>query len=71
MAKSKQRKVRSYAPKIIMGDGTLSKAEAERMALLIILHLGERQIAEGKFVPAEVAMKRIRARLRALQAKKR
>ena len=34
------------------------------MALLIILYLGERNIAEGKFVPASVAMKRFRARLR-------
>ena len=64
MAKSKQGKAKSTGPKIIIGDGTLSKAEEEKMALLIILHLGERQIAEGNFVPLDVAMKRIRARMR-------
>jgi len=71
VAKSKQAKMKIDASKIIIGDGTLSKAEEEAMALLIILHLGERQIAEGKFAPAEVAMKRIRARLRRRRAKKR
>ena len=56
--------MKSTAPKIIIGDGTLSKAEEEKMALLIILHLGERQIAEGKSIPLDVAMKRIRGRMR-------
>jgi hypothetical protein len=65
------RKAKTPTPKVIVGDGTLSKEEQERMALLIILHLGERQIAEGKFVPASEAFKRVRARLRQRQAKKR
>ena len=69
MAKRKQSKA-STTTKIIIGDGTLSKAEEERMALLIILHLGERQYAEGKVVPAEEAFKRIRARLGQRQKKK-
>jgi hypothetical protein len=59
------------APKIIIGDGSLSKEEEERLALLMILHLGEREIAEGKYVPLAVAMKRLRARLRERQAKRR
>ena len=70
MAKSKQGKAKC-TPKIIIGDGTLSKAEEEWMALLLILHLGERQFAEGGFVPAEEAFKRIRARLRQRRTKKR
>jgi hypothetical protein len=61
---------KSRVPKVIIGDGTLSKEEQERLALLMILHLGERQIAEGKYVPAAVAMKRFRARLRERRAKK-
>jgi hypothetical protein len=64
-------KAKSCVPKVIIGDGTLSKAEQERLALLMILHLGERQIAEGKYVPLPVAMKRLRARLRERQAKRR
>ena len=64
-------KTKPPAPKIIIGDGTLSKEEEERLALLMILHLGDRQIAEGKYVPLPVAMKRLRARLRERQAKKR
>jgi len=59
------------APKTIIGDGSLSKEEEERLALLMILHLGEREIAEGKYVPLAVAMKRLRARLRERQAKRR
>jgi hypothetical protein len=43
-----------------------AKAEAE--ALLKILELGERNIQEGKTVPAAEAMKRVRERLR-LRAK--
>jgi hypothetical protein len=58
------RKAKTPTPKVIIGDGTLSKEEQERMTLLIILHLGERQFAEGKFVPAAEAFKRVRARLR-------
>ena len=64
-------KTKTPAAKIIIGDGTLSYEEEERLALLMILHLAERQIAEGKYVPAAVAMKRLRARLKARQAKKR
>ena len=64
MKKGALRKATTDPPKMIMGDGTLSRIEEERMALLLILHLGERQYAEGKFVTAEVAMKRFRARLR-------
>lgn len=65
------RKAKTPIPTIIIGDGTLSKEKQERMALLIILHLGERQFAEGKFVPAADAFKRVRARLRRRQTKKR
>jgi len=64
-------RTKPLVPKIIVGDGTLSKAEQERRALLMILHLGERQIAEGKYLPLAVAMKRLRARLRERQAKRR
>jgi hypothetical protein len=64
-------KTKPSAPKIIIGDGTLSREEEERLALLMILHLGEREIAEGKYMPVAVAMKRLRARLRERQAKKR
>lgn len=64
------RKPRTPIPKIVIGDGTLSKEEQERMALLMILHLGERQFAEGKFVPAAEAFKRVRARLRRRRTKK-
>ena len=69
MAKSKQARAKPHTAKIIIGDGTLSKAEEERMALLIILHLAERNIAEGKVVPIDVAMKRIRGRLRQRRSK--
>jgi hypothetical protein len=64
------RKAKTPTPKIIIGDGTLSKEEQERMALLIILHLGERQFAEGKLVPVGEAFKRVRARLRRRRMKK-
>jgi hypothetical protein len=64
------RKAKTAPPKVIIGDGTLSKEEEERMALLIILHLGERQVAEGKVVPASEAFKRVRARLRQRLTKK-
>lgn len=64
-------KMKTPAAKVILGDGTLSEEERERLALLIILHLGDRQIAEGKTVPLAVAMKRLRARLRRRQTKKR
>ena len=64
-------KTKSGVPKVIIGDGTLLKEEQEKIALLIILHLGERQIAEGKYVPSAVAMKRFRARLKECPAKKR
>ena len=64
MPKRKQAKMKTQNPKIIIGDGTLSKVEENRMALLIILRLGERNIAEGKVLPLDVAMKRIRGRLR-------
>lgn len=64
-------RTKTPAAKIIIGDGTLSKEEEERLALLMILHLGDRQIAEGKYVPLAVAMKRVGAHLKARQAKKR
>jgi hypothetical protein len=64
-------KAKPPAPKIIIGDGTLSKGEEERIALLLILYLAEREIADGKYMPVPVAMKRLRARLRKRQAKKR
>jgi hypothetical protein len=64
------RKAKTPTPKIIIGDGTLSKEEQERMALLIILHLSERRFAEGKFVPAAEAFKHVRARLRRRRVKK-
>jgi len=64
-------KTEPRAPKIIIGDGTLSREEQERLALLMILHLGERNIAEGKYVPLAVAMTRVRARLRQRRPKKR
>ena len=50
---------RLIPPKIIIGDGTLSKAEEERMMVLLICDHGERQYAEGKYVPAAVVMKRV------------
>lgn len=68
---STQNDTRTSVLKIIIGDGTLSKAEEERMALLLVLHLGERQFAAGKFVPADVAVKRMCARLRRRRPKKR
>jgi hypothetical protein len=58
------RKTKSQAPRFIIGDGTLSKKEEEAMALMLILQFGEREIAEGKYVPVAVAMKRVRARIR-------
>lgn len=64
-------KAKTPAAKIIIGDGTLSKKEGERLALLMILHLANRHIAEGRYVPMPVAMKRIRARLNARRVKKR
>jgi hypothetical protein len=57
------KKARTRTPKVIIGDGTLSKEEEDRMVLLLILHWSERQFAEGKFVPAAEAFKRVRARL--------
>lgn len=71
MAKSKLSKAKSRTSKIIIGDGTLSEEEQERMALLLILHWGERQYAEGKVVPAAEAFRRIRARLQQRRMKKR
>ena len=64
-------KMKPLVTKIIIGDGTISSEEEERLALLMILHLGEREIAEGKYVPLAIAMKRLRARLRKRRAKKR
>ena len=64
-------KTKTPAAKIIIGDGTLSYEEEEKLALLMILHLGDRQIAEGKYVPWAVAMKRLRARLAKRKAKNR
>jgi hypothetical protein len=63
-------KTKATSAKIIIGDGTLSYEEEERLALLLILHLGERNIAEGKVVPLAVAMKRVRDRLRHRRGKK-
>jgi hypothetical protein len=41
-----------------------SYAEAETQALLKILELGERNIQQGKIIPAAEAMQRLRERLR-------
>ena len=57
-------KTKTPAAKVILGDGTLSKDEEERLALLMILHLADRNIAWGKTTPLAVVMKRVRARLR-------
>jgi hypothetical protein len=64
-------KTKATSAKIIIGDGTLSYEEEERFALLMILHLGDRNIAEGKVVPLAVAMKRLRARIRKHRKNKR
>jgi hypothetical protein len=47
-----------------MPDPNLPYEEQERLALLKILELGQRNFEEGKTVPLSVAMKRFRARLR-------
>jgi len=64
-------KTKTPAAKVILGDGTLSKDEEERLALLMILHLADRTIAEGKTAPLAVVMKRVRARLRQRKTRKR
>jgi hypothetical protein len=64
-------KTKTPAAKVILGDGTLSKDEEERLALLMILHLADRNIAEGKTTPLAVVMKRVRARLRQRKTRKR
>jgi hypothetical protein len=47
-----------------MPDPNLPYEEQQKLALLKILELGQRNIEEGKTVPLSVAMKRFRARLR-------
>jgi len=47
-----------------MPDPNLPYEEQQKLALLKILELGQRNIEEGKTVPLSVAMKRLRARLR-------
>jgi hypothetical protein len=64
-------KTKTPVAKVILGDGTLSKDEEERLALLMILHLADRNIAEGKTTPLAVVMKRVRARLRRRRIRKR
>jgi uracil-DNA glycosylase len=64
-------KTKTPAAKVILGDGTLSKDEEERVALLMILHLADRNIAEGKTTPLAEVMKRVRARLRQRKTRKR
>jgi hypothetical protein len=64
-------KIKRGKPKIVMPDATLSEEEQERLALLRILELGERNIEEGKTVPVSVAMRRLRARLRQLRKRNR
>jgi hypothetical protein len=64
-------KTKTPAAKVIIGDGALSKEEEERIALLMILHLADRNIVEGKTAPLAVVMKRVRARLRQRKTKKR
>ena len=44
-------------------DPALPVEEQERLALLKILELAERNIEDGKTVPLAVAMKRFRARI--------
>jgi hypothetical protein len=64
-------KTKTPVAKVILGNGTLSKDEEERLGLLMILHLADRNIAEGKTAPLAVVMKRVRARLRQRKTKKR
>jgi hypothetical protein len=64
-------KTKTPVAKVILGDGTLSKAEEERLALLMILHLADRNITEGKTTPLAAVMKRVRARLRQWKTRKR
>jgi len=47
-----------------MPDPNLPYEEQQKLALLKILELGQRNIEEGKTVPLSVTMKRLRARLR-------
>ena len=61
---------RKRAAKVIPATAP-SKDEEERLALLMILHLADRNIAEGKTAPLAVVMKRVRARLRQRKTRKR
>lgn len=66
MGKTKRRRQKIEVP-----DPALPLEEQERLALLKILELAERNIEDGKTVPLAVAMKRLRARIREYAKKKR